>query len=77
MTYCTTSIRAISPVTKELTTYCGPHVPGFTKKLAREYCDTHGLGYCHIGEQLISEIDADKNNSAMWDTRIDYDNNNN
>ena len=43
-----TSIEAIDPVTGALTLWCGPYVPGRTKKDAEDYCDRNGLGYCEV-----------------------------
>lgn len=51
-----TELKAISPIDGELKRFCGPHVPGFTKKLAEEYCQNNGLGYLFVIGELIAEI---------------------
>ena len=70
----TTRIYAISPETNEMTMYGGPNIPAFTKKLAREYCDLNGLGYCHIGDELVKEVPC-KNGTFEpdFEKSIDYE----
>lgn len=52
----TTIIQAIDPIDGQLKSYQGPNVSAPTWKLANDYCQTHGLGYCKVDGQLTSEI---------------------
>ena len=72
MRYWTTRIRAICPIQKEMVEWVGPHVPGFTKRHAEEYCQKNGLGYCEVDGELVAEIPCDENYKAQWDKMIDY-----
>ena len=67
----TTTIRAIDPHTKELSTYRGPNVPGICFSDAQAYCDNNGMGYCEVDGKLVMEMSWNGSN------RIDYDNENN
>lgn len=51
-----TLIYAKCAVTGEMKTFGGPNIPAPTQKLAHEYCQKNGLGYCHIGDEVICEI---------------------
>ena len=53
--WCTT-IRAVCPIRNELTTWSGPNVPGISEDDGNDYCQTHGLGYCKVEGELVSEI---------------------
>ena len=68
-----TSIRAVCPVTGNVTLFQGPHIPAPTEKLAHEYCQLNGLGYCWIDGELIAEILA-IDNVPDWSTEINYGN---
>jgi len=48
-----TAIEAVDPVTKELTLWAGPYVPGQTRREAEDYCDRNGLGYCEVVGMFI------------------------
>ena len=48
-----TEIKAISPITGELTTYGGPNVPGINEATAQEYCENNGFGYCLVIGELV------------------------
>ena len=70
----TTIIKAVDPQTGELKTWGGPNIPALTRKGARKYCDTHGLGYCEVSDKLVSEVAAklDGCHTPDWDDRIDF-----
>lgn len=74
MKYYTTKIRAIDPETGEMATWGGPNIEALSPGLARQYCDTHGLGYCEIDGELVSEIPCKPGTyEADWSKRVDYD----
>jgi hypothetical protein len=69
-----TIIYAIKPETGTLREFAGPDIQAPSKLLAREYCDNNGLGYCHIGDELLSKIPTKSDGiTPDWDKRIDYD----
>ena len=69
-----TEIIAIRPSDGELVNYCGPNVPGLTEKMAQQYCEENGLGYCKVVGQLISEIPTKGNTfEADWDNEKFFD----
>ena len=42
--------------------------------MAREYCENNGLGYCHISDEVLSEIPCKKGTyEPDWDNKVDYD----
>lgn len=53
-----TEIFAKCPITGDFKTYCGPNIKAPTKQLAFEWCQNNGLGYLHITDEVIAEIDA-------------------
>lgn len=70
--YCT-EIRAINPVTGQLSTWAGPNVPGISFKTAEEYCQQNGLGYCKVIGRAIAEIPTDKNYNPIMEKMINLD----
>lgn len=69
-----TTVKAISPVTGELTTYSGPNVPGISFKDAQDYCENNGLGYCKVEGLLVAEIPCKKGTyEPDFDKTVDYD----
>lgn len=73
-TWCT-EIRAINPVTGELTTFCGPNIQAPSWALAEEYLQNNGLGYCRIDGELVAEIPCKPGTyEPDWDNMIDYEN---
>ena len=69
-----TIIYAKSPLDGEMKPYGGPDIKAFTKRLAREHCETHGLGYCHIGDEILVEIPCKKGTyEPDWKNKVDYD----
>ena len=48
-----TEIRAMDPISNELRTYCGPEIEAISFKLAEEYCQLNGLGYCKVVGELM------------------------
>lgn len=51
-----TFIYAKCPKDGQIKTYCGPLIPAPSKQLAIEYCETNGLGYCHVSDEVVMEI---------------------
>lgn len=71
-----TLIRAICPITKELTTFAGPVIEAPSPKLAHEYCQSNGLGYCRVtGDEFIASVSCGQNESepsaAAWNIARD------
>jgi hypothetical protein len=52
-----TKIMAIDPKDKKLKHFMGPVIESISFKLADEYLQINGLGYCEIDGILISEVD--------------------
>lgn len=70
--WCTT-IYAKCAVTGQLKTFCGPNIEAPSAKLAHEYCQNNGLGYCHIEGELQSETPCKPHTfDPDWDKEIDY-----
>lgn len=53
-----TEIKAIDPKDGVLKTWCGINVQAPSRKLAQEWCDNNGHGYCKVTDELIMEISA-------------------
>jgi hypothetical protein len=69
-----TDIHAICPLTGELKLFGGPNIEAPTKKLALEYCQLNGLGYCHVGDEIVMEIPCIKGTyKPDFDNAIDYE----
>ena len=74
MKHWSTTIKAICPIDGIIKEFCGVTIKAPTKKLAHEYCQTHGLGYCHIGDEIVMEIPCQKGTyEPDWDNAEDYD----
>lgn len=70
-----TTIYAICPLTGEMRTYGGPNIEAPTRKLAFEYCQNNGLGYCHIEGELVAEIPCKPGtHEADFSKMVDYEN---
>lgn len=57
MHFWSTEIRAIDPIDGQMKKWAGPNVEAPTRKLAEEWCQQNGLGYCRIKDILVAEID--------------------
>jgi hypothetical protein len=70
-----TEIRAIDQATGEVATFGGPNIPAPTRALAHEYCQTHGLGYCKVVDEVVSEIPCGPapDYKPYWDKAVDYE----
>ena len=66
----TTKIRAIDPLTNQLTTWFGPNVQGITPKHAQEWLNNNYLGYCKVDELLYQEIDTETNETIFYNLKI-------
>lgn len=51
-----TEIRAIDPLDGELKTFGGPDIISLSPKLAENYLQLNGLGYCKVIGELVSTI---------------------
>lgn len=71
--FCTT-IHALDPIDGEYKEFCGPNIKAPSQSLAFEYCQNNGLGYCHIGGEIVMEIPCDKDFKPDWNKSIDYEN---
>lgn len=70
----TTIIYAKNPLTGNMSEFAGPDIQAPSKALAFEYCQNNGLGYCHIGDELLSRIPTKADGiTPDWDKRVDYD----
>lgn len=73
-----TTIYAKCAQTGEMKTFCGPNIKAISAKLAHEYCQNNGLGYCEILGQLTSEIPCKEGTfEPDWDNEVDLSNFNN
>ena len=74
MKFWTTEIFALCPIRNEIKTFCGPNIPAPTKELAHKYCQSNGLGYLHVGDELVMEIPCKAGTyEPDWINAIDYD----
>lgn len=70
-----TIIYAKCAMTGEQKIFCGPNIKAPSRSLAHEYCQNNGLGYCHIGDELVAEIPCKEGTyEPDWDKMIDYEN---
>lgn len=75
MKFWSTKVKAVCPVTGELTTFDGPNVPGMTVFAAQQYCNTNYLGYCTVDIQInVDKYKTGDEPCAVWCRDIDYDN---
>jgi hypothetical protein len=69
-----TIIYAKCAATGEMKQFGGQNIKAPTRQLAHEYCQTHGLGYCHIGDEVVMEIPCKKNSyEPDFDNAEDFD----
>lgn len=69
-----TSITATCPLDGRLKKFGGPNIKAPTKKLAHEYAQNNGLGYCRIEGELIAEIPCKEGSyKPDWGNMIDYE----
>ena len=67
-----TIIKAIDTVSGELCEWCGPVIDAPSLKLAIEFCQGNGLGYCQITGKLVLEVPL-KNGLPDWDHSFDFE----
>lgn len=60
-----TEIDAIDPVDGKMKKWHGPVVPGNTEAEAKEYCESHGLGYCSVSGEFVEESEWEENIKAF------------
>ncbi len=66
-------IYAKNPLTGEMSTFDGPLIEAPSKKLAFEYCQNNRLGYCFIGDEVISIIPTKADGlTPDWSKRTDF-----
>jgi hypothetical protein len=69
-----TIIHAKNPLTGNVSVFDGPLIEAPTQKLAFEYCQNNGLGYCFIGDEVISIIPTKADGlTPDWSKRTDFD----
>lgn len=56
-----TEIKAICPITGELSTFAGPEIEAVSFGMAEIYCQENGLGYCRVTGELMAKIPCKKN----------------
>lgn len=71
----TTIIYAKDPCSDgEVVEFNGPVIEAFTARLAHEYCQNNGLGYCYISDELAAEIPCKPGTlEPDWDKMVDYE----
>lgn len=73
----TTTLFARCAATGEMKTFYGQNIKAPSRQLAHEYCQTHGLGYLHVGDELIAEIPCKPGTyEPDFDKMQDYTNDN-
>lgn len=55
-----TIIRATLPNGTEVLTFKGPLIRAISPRLAQEWCDTNELGYCRVGDEVVSVVTHDE-----------------
>ncbi len=55
-----TYIHAICPITEELTEFAGAPIAAIDKEQALYHCQNNGLGYLHIGDEIIKTVCANE-----------------
>jgi len=70
-----TIIHALDPIDRCYKEFGGPNIMAPSKTLAHEFCQHNGLGYCHIGDEIIMEIPCKKGTKDVpdWENAIDYE----
>lgn len=72
-----TAFQAIKPTTGEVVTWQGPVIEAYTKGLAQQWCDENA-GHLVIDGEVESIIECKPGtNFPDFDSRIDYDVDNN
>lgn len=61
-----TYIKAVNPNTGDVDLFCGPNIEGPSAQWAREFCDSNGLGYLFIGDELIAIIPCVSGNPDFY-----------
>jgi hypothetical protein len=70
MRYFSTIIYALCPVTNRLIKYEGQIIKAISKQDAFDYCQSNGLGYLHISDEVCSEYQSTK--GRYFNEKIDY-----
>ena len=71
----TTEVEATCPNSGKAKRYCGPTVKAISPRLAQEFCNQNGLGYCKVVGELVAEIATHKDGvSPDFNNRIDFGN---
>ena len=70
-----TNIYALDPMDGVYKEFGGPIIEAPSKSLAHEFCQHNGLGYCHIGDQVVMEVPCKKGTTNVpdWEKMIDYE----
>ncbi len=71
-----TEIMAVCPIKGDTTKFCGPNIRAWNAKEAFDYCQSNGLGYCHVnGDVVVCEIPTkdDVSFEPDWEKMVDYE----
>jgi hypothetical protein len=66
-----TTIHALDPIDGEYKEFSGPIITAPSRKLAFDYCQKNGLGYCPIIDELILLV-PNKEGIPDWKNKIDF-----
>jgi len=70
--WCTT-VYAKCAESGEMKSFFGPNIQAPTLKLAHDWCQNNGLGYCRIEGELESEIPCKEGTfEPDWKKEVDY-----
>jgi hypothetical protein len=57
-------------------TFIGPTIESISPRLAQEWCENNGMGYCHVKGILIETIPTKSDGyTPDWDNKIEEENN--
>lgn len=67
-------IYAKCAATGEMKRFCGPNIQAPNQQIAHEYCQTHGLGYCEVGDEVVCEIPCKEGSyEPDFNKMVDYE----
>lgn len=60
-----TEIYATPPEANEVCLWAGPNIPAESFDDAQNYCNSHGLGYCHVAGKLVDVVEDKESNICL------------